>query len=260
MKEKHTSKQTASIISRILSPVLCILIWYALAFSIKAQLILPYPHTVLFRLIQLAQTRIFWMSFAITLLRVFTAFLISVFSGFFIGLFSADSKIIKNLMEFPLAIIRATPLIAFILIALFWFQSGTVPVFAAVIMSLPVMITAGQKGFEKNKENREKLFKASCYGFTKLKAFRYIRFPSALPALLSASESAFGLCWKVVAAGEVLSIPRNAAGSLMQKAQVHLETADLLAITTVLVVFSIIVQYLFSHIIKMCGKKQTKTV
>ena len=260
MKENHSSKQTVYITARIISPVICVLLWYVLAFFINAQLILPYPHAVLIRLFQLVKTHAFWLSFLFTLLRVMTAFGISLVTGFFAGLFCADSLVFKNLMQFPLGIIRATPLIAFILITLFWFKSGTVPVFTAVIMSLPVMITASEKGFEKNPENTEKLFKASCYGFTGIKAFCYIRFPAAMPAILSGAESSFGLCWKVVAAGEVLSIPRYAAGSLMQKAQVHLETCDVLAITTTLVVFSIIIQYLLSYIIKICGKKHAKTV
>ena len=165
MKEKHSSnssKRAAYITAKILSPFICVLIWYAAAFLIKAPLILPYPHAVLVRLIQLAQTQKFWLAFTYTFCRVGIAFCISVVLGFFAGLFCADSKIVKNLMHFPLGVIRATPLIAFILIAIFWFQSGTVPVFAAVVMSLPVMITAGEKGFEKNNENKEKLFKASC--------------------------------------------------------------------------------------------------
>lgn len=234
MKAKQTAK--------ILSPVLFIILWYAIARIVNAELILPYPHAVVLRLFQLVQTRGFWLSFGMTLFRVFLSFKITVVLGFFLGLCSADYPVFKNLMTFPLAVIRATPIIAFILLALFWFKSSTVPVFVAVLMSLPVMITAAEKGFENNNENQNKLFKASCYGFTGFRAFYYIRFSSARPSIMSGSESAFGLCWKVVVAGEVLSLPRHAVGSLMQQVQVHLETTDVLALTLVLVIFSIISQ------------------
>ncbi len=239
MKAKFTAK--------IFSPVLFILLWYGLARIVNAALILPYPHSVIIRLITLVQNKNFWLSFGMTLLRVFISFKITLILGFVFGLLSADYPAFKNLLAFPLAVIRATPLIAFILLALFWFKSSAVPVFVAVLMSLPVMITAVEKGFEHNNENLNKLFKASCYGFTGIKAFYFIRLPAARASLVSGAESAFGLCWKVVAAGEVLSLPRHAAGSLTQQAQVHLETTDVLALTLVLVIFSIISQKIFNY-------------
>ena len=237
-------------ISKLLSPLIFLLFWYILSFLISAPLILPYPHTVLLRLIQLVQTKAFWCAFCFTMLRVFAAFTISFVTGNLLGYFSARSNVFKNLISFPLSVIRTIPLIAFILLALFWFSSGKVPVFVAVIMALPVVITGAEKGFENNRENSEKLFKASCYCFTGFKAFWYIRLPAALPSVLSAAESSFGLCWKVVAAGEVISIPRYAAGTLMQKAQVHLETADVLAVTVVLVLVSYTCGKIIHNLIK----------
>ena len=242
-------------ITKYLSPLFFLILWYLSAYFINAPLILPYPHSVFIRLIQLVQTGAFWLAFGFTVLRVIAAFIISFLLGFFTGLLSADFQIFKNLISFPLNVIRTTPLIAFILAALFWFKSGTVPVFAAVIMSLPVMISASEKGFEKNVENEEKLFKASCYGLTGLKAFWFIRLPAALPSVLAGSESSFGLCWKVVAAGEVLSIPRYAAGTLMQKAQVHLETADVLAVTAALVIVSSLCQWGLKKSVVKINKK-----
>ena len=239
MKAKFTAK--------FFSPVLFILLWYGLARIVNAALILPYPHSVIIRLMTLVQNKNFWLSFGMTLLRVFISFKITLLLGFVFGLLSADYPAFKNLIAFPLAVIRATPLIAFILLALFWFKSSGLPVFVAVLMSLPVMISAVEKGFEHTKENQEKLFKASCYGINGLRAFYYIRFPAAKASIFSGAESSFGLCWKVIAAGEVLSLPKYAAGTMMQQAQVHLETCDVLALTLVLVIFSIICQKIINH-------------
>lgn len=237
-------------VTKILSLLLFVALWYTAAFFINAPLILPYPHKVFASLIILIQKQRFWLSFCATVFRVALAFFISFVSGFFLGLFSADYPVVKNLISFPLAVIRATPVVAFILVALFWFSSTVVPVFVAVLMALPVVITGAESGFSKNAENQEKLFKASCAGFFGIKAFYYIRLKGAMPALASCADSAFGICWKVVAAGEVLSLPRNSAGTIMQRAQVHLETADVLAVTFVLIVTSILTQKLLSHFTK----------
>lgn len=231
-------------LSRFISPVLLIIIWYILSAFINSQLILPLPHTVLLRFFQLVRTDFFWQAFAFSLLRVIIAFSISILAGFFIGLFAADSKVFAALIDFPLELVRALPVIALILPALFWFTSGIVPVFVASLVCLPIVSSASQKGFETNPENLEKLFKAKSRGFTGFNAFIYIRLPAAGPSLASGAQSAFGLAWKVVAAGEVLSIPRHGTGSLMQQAQIHLETVDILAITLTLV----IVCYLCMHL------------
>lgn len=233
---------------KIISPIILLLVWYVLAAVIAAPLILPYPHFVLKRLFELLNTLIFWKAFAVTFLRVLLAFVISLVTGFVLGLIAADSKVFSAFLEFPLELVRATPVIAMILPALFWFTSGVVPVFVAVLMCLPIMITSSQKGFEKNPENLEKLFRINSRGIKGFKAFMYIRLPSAMPAFLSGAESAFGLAWKVVAAGEVLSIPKRGAGSLMQQAQVHLESCDVLAITFAIIIVSYLCQQLLKWI------------
>ena len=199
-------------------------------------------------LIELSSSSGFWLSCLYTFIRVFLAFKLAVSVGFILGFLSADYPLVKDLLIFPLTVIRTVPVIAFILIALFWFQSDFVPVFVAFIMALPLMISAAEKGFTKDKEICEKLFKAECSGFTGFRAFRYIRLPHASASLKSGIESSFGLCWKVVAAAEVISIPQNALGSIMQKSQVHLETAEVLASTFVLVILSLIFQKILTKI------------
>ncbi len=242
-------------IFKIISPFFLLLVWYALAAIIRAPLILPFPHAVLVRLFKLAGTLFFWKAFDFTFLRVVIAFLISLIAGFFIGLFAADYPSFAAFIVFPLELIRATPVIALILPALFWFTSGIVPVFVAALVCLPIVASASKKGFEANPENIEKLFRANSRGLTGFKAFRYIRLPAAKTSLASGAQSAFGLSWKVIAAGEVLSIPRYGTGSLMQQAQVHLETVDILAITIALVIASYLCQKIMFHAFDFAEEK-----
>ena len=242
---------------KIISPFIFLLIWYLLAAIIAAPLILPFPHQVIIRLFELAGKALFWKAFAFTFLRVITAFILSLFVGFFLGLLAADYSSFASLMAFPLELIRATPVIALILPALFWFTSDIVPVFVALLMCLPIVFTASKNGFEKTPENMEKLFKAQSRGFTGIKAFLHIRLPAASASLFSGAQSAFGLAWKVVAAGEVLSLPHYGTGSVMQGAQVHLETADVLAVTLVLIVTSCLCQF---ALLKISGKNHKKAL
>ena len=196
----------------------------------------------------LVKTKAFWQAFAHTFLRVIISFAITVVIGTALGIAAGFSKFLRDFFELPLAVIRATPVVAFILIALFWFKSGTVPVFVSVLMTLPIMTTAVANGFSKADEKLMGMAKVFC--LTRSQIFKYIQFPSLVPFLLNGMVSSFGLTWKVVAAGEVLSLPKYAAGTMLQKAQVHLETSTVIAVAIILVLVSFVIERLFMYAVK----------
>lgn len=196
----------------------------------------------------LVKTKAFWQAFAHTFLRVIISFAITVVIGTALGIAAGFSKFLRDFFELPLAVIRATPVVAFILIALFWFKSGTVPVFVSVLMTLPIMTTAVANGFSKADEKLMGMAKVFC--FSRYQIFKYIQFPSLVPFLLNGMVSSFGLTWKVVAAGEVLSLPKYAAGTMLQKAQVHLETSTVIAVAIILVLVSFVIERLFMYAVK----------
>ncbi len=95
---------------------------------------------------------------------------------------------------------------------------------------------------------------AKIYGLSKSQIFGKILIPSAIDSWAFGSSAAFGLSWKVVAAGEVLSLPKFALGSLMQTSQVHLETADVMALALILVFAAFAVSSLASLAFKLIRK------
>lgn len=220
---------------QLLSILFCIGVWLLLAYLIGAPLILPSPLAVFSEILKLLRTSSFWLDFLLTFLRVLISFAISVISGLLLGIASAKYSFVNDFLKFPISVIRSTPVVALILPAMFWFTSGIVPVFVAVLMALPVMTASSYSGFTPSYDTRQRLFKAQCLGLRGWIPFWYIKVPAALPSVKAGAEAVFGLCWKVVAAGEVLSLPKKGAGSLMHTAQVHLETARVLAVTLILV-------------------------
>lgn len=246
MKKSHT------LIVYLFSVVFIFILWIVLSKLVNASLILPGPIAVFKAMGTLLKTPTFYRAFAYSFGRVLIAFAVSVLIGTLLGILCGLSLFAKDFFELPLAIIRATPVVAFILIALFWFKSGTVPVFVSVLMTLPIMTTAVANGFYKS--DNQLLCMAQTFCFTKRQIFRYIQLPSLVPFLLNGMVSTFGLTWKVVAAGEVLSLPKNAAGTMLAKAQVHLETPTVIAITIILVGVSFLLEQLFM----LAVKKQLK--
>lgn len=240
--------KTKTIAAYLLSIFVLLAAWFFLSKLINAELILPSPLEVFSSMGSLVKTKAFWQAFAHTFLRVIISFAITVVIGTALGIAAGFSKFLRDFFELPLAVIRATPVVAFILIALFWFKSGTVPVFVSVLMTLPIMTTAVANGFSKADEKLMGMAKVFC--LTRSQIFKYIQFPSLVPFLLNGMVSSFGLTWKVVAAGEVLSLPKYAAGTMLQKAQVHLETSTVIAVAIILVLVSFVIERLFMYAVK----------
>lgn len=249
-------KKTRALTAYILSILFIFILWIVLSKLVNASLILPGPAAVFKAMGALLKTPAFYRAFGWTFGRVLLSFAITVVAGTLLGLLCGLSPFARDFFEFPLAVIRATPVVAFILIALFWFKSGTVPVFVSVLMTLPIMTTAVSNGFYKSEQKL--LAMAKVFSFSKRQIFRYIQLPSLIPFLLNGMVSTFGLTWKVITAGEVLSLPKNAAGTMLQRAQIHLETPTVIAITIILVTVSFILERLFMLAVKKLtqGKAQ----
>lgn len=246
------SQKVIKKIAYIFSAVAILFLWHFLSLKINSNLILPKPFEVLKTVVQLCFKSEFWIDFLFTFWRSIFAFLISCVFGFFLGFICAKFVFFKYFFEFPLQIIRTTPVIALILIALFWFNSNFLPVFAAVLMSLPIVTTCVQKGFLS--VNKKEMFTAKIFNVSKIKCFFYIEFPTCLPFFINSVDSVFGLCWKVVVAAEVMCLPKAALGKIMINAQINLETSKVLVITALLVLVSFILQMILKGVLKKICK------
>lgn len=223
---------------RLLSVAVLLAVWQVAARALHAPLILPAPLAVARRLVALAQTADFWRHVAATSARTVKSAAIVVCLGSVAGLLCGTSPRFAAFMAFPLAVIRSAPVVSFILLALFWLGTDSVPVFCAVLMAFPLMVTTVASGCARR--DGRLLAMARVFRLTRAQVARYIAAAELLPFFAAGARASFGMIWKVVAASEVLSLPRHALGTLMQTAQVHLETADVLAVTVVLVLLSLL--------------------
>lgn len=237
----------------ISSVFLILIIWVIAAKKTSSSLILPYPSQVIKVMGSLLKSPDFWSNFLLTFYRCIVSFFISLLLGVLIGVACALSSFCKRVFELPIAIIRATPVAAVILIVLFWFKSTNVPIIVSILMTLPIIITSVITGV--SEADKKLLDMAQCFALSEKDCFKYIKLPAAIPFILNGAVSAFGLTWKVVVAGEVLSLPLRAAGTLLQRYQVHLESAYVLATAIILVTFSYLLQELFAFFVKRYLKK-----
>ncbi len=233
--------------------MLWLLLWHAAYWALGQELLLPSPLATAQRLAVLALESTFWKSAGVTLLRILAGWLLGNLVGILLGILTAASEILDSLFR-PLAtVVKATPVASIIILALIWLQKGTVPVFAAFLMVLPIVWSNVREGVLQTPRELREMVKL--FHFTKMQRLCKLYLPQTLPYFYAGCMSSVGLAWKAGIAAEVLSIPVNAIGTKLYDAKIYLETTDLFAWTILVILLSVALEYVVGFLLKMLQKE-----
>lgn len=225
------------------SLVVLILVWKLLAVLVGKDILFPPPERVLGKALALYPTADFLEALWATFLRGGAAFLISLVMGGAVGIAAGLSPVFSAALAPLLTIIRATPVLALILVIVLWFPSDFVPVFAAVLMCFPVMVTSTMAGVKAT--DPRLLEMATLFKVPRKEQLARLRLPAASPFFLAGAKSSLGMSWKVVVAGEVLVLPIKALGTGMHTARSYIETPEVLAWAAASVLLCGLTEWLF---------------
>lgn len=215
----------------------------------SAELLLPYPMTVFWRITELLQTQFFWLTTGHSLARVFVAFIISAVLGSLIAVLSSVSGIIRAITAPMMTVMRATPIASFIILMILWLPTaGSVSLWAAVLMAAPIFWANISSAI--SAVDRSLLDMAKVYDFGRAGTIRHVYIPSIKPAIISACESAVGLSWKAAVAAEVLTRPEFAIGRMVYESKIYFETTDLFAWTAVVILLSVALEKLVQCMVR----------
>lgn len=237
-----------------ISLLILISLWGIVSVVMNSPFILPSPLNVLKDLLLLFKNTLFISMLRATFIRGIISFTVSLIISFVLGIFSGLSAGFTRALQPWMTVIKSTPVVAFVLLAILWFGSSIVPIFVSVLMTVPVMTEAIATGVRST--DSKLLEMARIYRFTTKDRLLHIQLPSALPFFLSGAGSSLGLTWKVVVAGEILAFPKNGIGTAMQTAKVHLETPRVFSLTIIAIFFSIITEWIFDRMVKASKKHQ----
>lgn len=218
-------------------------VWALASWAVGQELLLPGPLTVGGRLLALAGSADFWLSVGATLCRVFMGLLWGTLAGAVLAFSTHFFSWADRLISPAVRVVRATPVVSFILLVYLWVARSAIPWVIAGLMVLPVVwgaLSAGLDGMD-----GKWLELARVYRFSRLKTLRLIYLPALRPHFSAGLLTAFGLAWKSGVAAEVLCPPVQAIGSRIQQAKLGLETPDLFAWTLTIVALSLALEGLF---------------
>lgn len=215
---------------------------------VNQELLIVSPLDVLLRLLELIRTKIFWLSAFNSIFRITSGFILAVVMGILLAILSCLFPIIKYLFNPIINLIKATPVASFIILALVWIKSYNLPVFISFLMVLPIVwenVIQGIVNTDKSLLEMAKFFKVE-----KAKILSKIYLPSVMPYFTAACTTGLGLAWKAGCAAEVIANTNLSIGGEIYKSKIYMETVDLFAWTTIIVLLSILLEKLMLYFMK----------
>ncbi len=248
MKNSTTKYQVISIISI----ATMLLLWKITAMWFNTSLIVPHPEGAILGAIKLIADKEFIQVAGSTVLRALSGFFISFILGLVTGIFAGTSASFDAFIKPIIVTVRSVPVISLILLALIWFNSGTVPVFIAFLTMFPFICTNVAEGVKSVDPNL--IVMAKLYRTNWKKIIRELYVPAIMPFIVSGVSSSMGIGWRAIIIGEVLSQPRFGIGTKMQAAQIFLNVDAVIAWTLI----AVLISFGFEKIIRLTERKIIK--
>ena len=180
-----------------------------------------------------------------TLLRAAGGFAASCACAVALGIPGGLHPGLDSFLRPVVSVVRSTPAVVFIVVALIWLGTDIVPVFIGFLVMFPVIymnIVEGMRAVDPKLVQMARFYNKGTRSLV-----RDIYIPSIKPFLRGGICTAAGLGWKTVVAGEVLSQPRLGIGSAIHSSQIFLCVDILLAWTVV----AIVVSFAFDALIRL---------
>lgn len=238
MRKKEKNKDI-----RLWAVLVWLIVWQFVSMALNSDILLVSPLKVVIRLLELTGEISFWKSIVYSLLRIGGGFLTALLAGSLWAALSARFLLVRQLLAPVVLITKTIPVASFIILALVWFSSRNLAVLISFLMVFPVIYTNVLNGIIQT--DRELLEMAEVFSVAAGRRIRYIYLPQVMPYLRAGCSVALGLCWKSGIAAEVIGMPKGSIGERLQQAKVYLDTADLFAWTLVIVVVSLLFEWLF---------------
>ncbi|MCR5809288.1 MAG: ABC transporter permease subunit [Clostridiales bacterium] len=229
-------------IKALLVAAFWIFVWQCAAWAVGSELLLPSPADTARALVLLCVKPSFWISCALTLLRVFAGFVAGMLLGSALGVLTAISGFASSLLSPLRSVVKATPVTSFIILVLLYLSSTLTPMFIAFLMVLPIAWTNVANGVLST--DAQLIEMANVFGFPKAKKLKCVYAPSVLPHFLSACTTGLGFAWKSGVTAEVIAHPEFGIGKAIYESKLYLETPELFAWTAAVILLSIALEKL----------------
>jgi NitT/TauT family transport system permease protein len=200
--------------------------------------VLPSPLQVLAGLVDIVRSGELWTHTGASLSRIFVGFGGAVALSVVLALAAFVSRTARGVVHDFVAILNATSVFVWIVIAIIWFGlSNWAPIFTTFMITLPVVASNLVEGVES--VDRRLLEMGDVYRLSGRQKFTAIVVPSTLPYLIAGMKVGFGLALKVSVVAEIFGVT-SGIGYVMNVSREILATQMVFAWAVVMVLIMLL--------------------
>ena len=165
------------IVKTIIAIVFWVLVWELLSLLVGKAVILPSPVSVASRLGELLITGDFYLTCLNSIARIFAGLLSGIAVGVLLAVLSKLSFVLDAIISPAVSVIKSTPVASIIILLLFIFVKGIIPVLASILIVVPIIYENVRNGFDNLPTNLVET--AKIYNLSRGKKARMLWIPSA---------------------------------------------------------------------------------
>lgn len=225
-----------NVLYTLLAAALIFIIWVIGAAVTGREMILPSPRAVFLSLFDLFTMPKFYGGILSTLLKTLVSFAAALILALIAASLSALYKPLYKFLSPFVLLLRATPTISIILLAIIWFKSQTAPMFIAFLIVFPALYAAVYGAIINVDGSLIEMSKV--YRVSNKDMLTKLYIPSVLPAVFFSVKGNISLNLKIIIASEVLAQTQGSMGMNMQLSKIYLDTPTLMAWTLAAILLS----------------------
>ncbi len=238
---KNKGLKNTAILS-VASVLFLLVIWLIAYLAIGNQYLLPSPWETLKAAVALLGTGGFYAAFFSTLGRAFAAFLMALLFGVGLALVAYLYPTFEAILRIPVAILRAMPTMAVLLLLLVGVSPAIAPIVIGVLTLFPLLYTSTHSAL--SAVDKEWIEMCDVYRVEKSVRVRKMYLPCALPKLCSEGLAALSFALKLTVSAEVLTFTHRSIGGWIQESALAVETPTMMALTLTVCLLGAVIETL----------------
>ena len=239
-----------------LAVVFWLAVWQVAAILIDRSIILCTPIDVLKTLYEFTLKPDFWTAVLTSFTRIVGGFLVAVAFAVLTAPLSARFSAVRTLLAPVISVIKVTPVASLVIFVLFVAGVSLLSGLVTFLIVYPVVYTNLLTGIMSARKSERQLFEAAAvYKWKFSRTLRYVYLPALLPQFIGAVRVTLGLCWKAGTAAEVIGGSGHSLGEMLYYSKVYFDTRALLAVTTSIIIVSVLFEKIFIYVLDVLAKK-----
>lgn len=235
---------TKNKLKKLLFTTLGILFWAAVwqisAVMLKKPYLIPTLPATFSALWEITASGKLFKTVALTLMRVLLGLTMGVVFGVILAFLTNRFAFLRAIVSPIISVIKSTPVASFIVILWVLFDGGTLAVFIAFLMVMPIIWQNLTDGFSAISTELAEL--CDVFEFSYFKRLRLLIIPTLSSYFIPALITSVGLAWKSEIAAEIIAYTKNSIGAMINDAKYFLETPKVFALTMIVVIMSLLLE------------------